>query len=461
MVGEDEEQDDLFAEQVPPTPAEVSYGRRGEQEQHPPGGQSQHGPTYQLHHPYLGQAPYQPAPYVQASGHQTGPGGTGGYGEQQLVAAPRQAREGSWSQQDMVDMVVKSMSMVQNVGENKKRKVGVDDHDEEEDLVKVRFENLTIEDDGENSISWEARSLRPYTGPLEKFWAKQPRVARPLRESFDTTFLRMDPVNGSVTLRDHDRGAQRTIKQYAKVNVRVTKTKAVISTSGFETHDVGLSKDFTECTGVYQIVSALWQYTTNLWMIRRDDYSGLLMLQVLHDVKFMLPVIIPRFPDKTRREEKQLEVLKYFIDEAFASNSQRGRAGKPPMQYEDYMRLVRSAAGKVFGGAGVAFALDAGNSPVEPYSGTAGPAMGSEYGPRGGRRGGLGRGGAVRGGAGGGVQVGASDTSGAAPAQVVFCRDWNNHKCTYGNKCKFQHKCDKVLPGGGFCGKNHKAAQTH
>ena len=52
--------------------------------------------------------------------------------------------------------------------------------------------------------------------------------------------------------------------------------------------------------------------------------------------------------------------------------------------------------------------------------------------------------------------------AGAAPAQGEFCRDWNNNsKCTYGNKCKYQHKCDKVLPGGGFCGKNHKAAQTH
>jgi hypothetical protein len=190
MAGDDEEKGDLFAEQIPFTPAEggcLTYGRMGGQEQNPPAGQSQHGPKVQLHQPYPGQAPYQPAPYVQASGHQAG---LGGYGqqEQQQVETHRQAGERSWSQQDMVDMVVKSMSMVQGNGENKKRKVGVDDHDEEEELVKIRFENLTIEDDGETCISWEARSLRPYTGPLEKFWAKQPRVARPLRESLDTSF---------------------------------------------------------------------------------------------------------------------------------------------------------------------------------------------------------------------------------------------------------------------------------
>ena len=227
MAGDDEEQGDLFAEQIPltPTGGSVTYGRMGGQEQHLPAGQSQHGPMVQLHHLHPGQVPYQPAPYVQAPGHQAG---LGGYGqqeqqqEQQQVATPRQA--GSWSQQDMVDMVIKSMTVAQGMGESKKRKVGVDDHDEEEELVKIRFENLTIEDDGETCISWEARSLRPYTGPLEKFWAMQPRVVRPLRESFDTTFLRMDPVNGSVTMRDHDRGALRTIKQYAKVNVRVTKT---------------------------------------------------------------------------------------------------------------------------------------------------------------------------------------------------------------------------------------------
>ena len=111
------------------------------------------------------------------------------------------------------------------MGERKKRKLGADDNDEEEEMVKVKFENLTREDDWENVISWEARSLQPYTGPLEPFWARQLRVVRPLRESFNTAFLKMDPVNGSVTLRDHDRGAQPTIKQYAKKNVRVRRPR--------------------------------------------------------------------------------------------------------------------------------------------------------------------------------------------------------------------------------------------
>ena len=139
------------------------------------------------------------------------------------------------------------------------------------------------------------------------------------------------------------------------------------------------------------------------------------MLQVLHDVKFMLPVVIPRYADKQQRDEKQLKLLQYFIDEALANNSQLGRAGKPPMVYEDYMRLVRSSAGKVFGGVGVAFLLDAGNSSVEPYSGTSGPARGSqEYETTGGRRE---RGGGSRGSGGGGGGAGGAGAGGGGAAK--------------------------------------------
>ena len=205
MAGDEEDQSDLFAEETPPAPAPPAAHVGATYGQYPPSGQYQSASAYltsnQNGHPHLsqGQALFQPVPQVSAIG------GGQGYGGGQLVVAARPEVQ-SWDPEKMVQLVVDSLTRVQGMGERKKRKLGVDDNDEEEEMVKVKFENLTIEDDGENFISWEARSLRPYTGPLEPFWARQPRVVRPLRESFDTAFLRMDPVNGSVTLRDHDRG---------------------------------------------------------------------------------------------------------------------------------------------------------------------------------------------------------------------------------------------------------------
>merc|ERR1719178_400765 len=88
----------------------------------------------------------------------------------------------------------------------KRRKEGVDDTDSEEPLVAVQLSGMDgMEVDGCTKICWPARLLAPYTGSLEAFWKAQPRVVHPLRESYASSFLRMDGVNATTTLRDHDR----------------------------------------------------------------------------------------------------------------------------------------------------------------------------------------------------------------------------------------------------------------
>ena len=211
--------------------------------------------------------------------------------------------QGFGSAQQLMDLVVGSVKKLNEVREpekKKKKKVGVDDEDEEEILTPVVFDLAKIsDDDGVDTICWEVRDkLRPYTGDLKEFWARQPRVVRPLREAIDADHLRLDGVNGTVTLRDHDRGAKRTIKQYAKANIQVARSKAYFTNVGHESHDVGLVKDYVECTGTYQIISALWQYAWNVWMIRRDDHSGFLMLAVLHHCKFFLPILVHKIKEE-------------------------------------------------------------------------------------------------------------------------------------------------------------------
>ena len=274
-----------------------------------------------------------------------------------------------FSVQDMITMV--STGVATAMERKKRKKEGVDDLDEEEPLVPVVLAGVDgVEDDGCTKLCWPARKLPPYTGTLETFWRAQPQVIRPLRESYDTSYLRMDTVNATTTLRDHDRGAKRTIKQYAKDNIRVTKTKAIITSSGFESHDVGLANNFAECTGVYQLISALWQYTTNLFVIRRDDFSGLLMLRVLHDIKFFLPFLNSIPLTKALKDAKQVEIVQHFIDTSLAENSTRGRAGRPPLVYEESLRMARSSAGLIFSGTGTSLGLDVGLDAfgLDPYS---------------------------------------------------------------------------------------------
>lgn len=350
-------------------------------------------------------------------------------------------------------------------GEVKKRKRDeVDDKDVEEPLVPVVFKGLDGEDDGINQICWDIRSrLRPYVGSQAEFWAKQPRVVRPLRESYDTSFLRLDPVNSQVTLRDHDRGATRTIKQYFKQNIRVERTKLVTGSQEYEANDVGLRRDYVESTRVYQIISGLWQYQTNLWMIRRDDHSAVLLLRLLHDVKFFLPTLLSKFPDKAIRDKKQLEVVNYFVDECMRQNSQRGRQGKEPLGYEDAMKVAKSALHNIYAGSGVGLSsdFDFDAYSFDPYTAGTGQEVvggGDEGIKKKKKKAGGGVGGGVGGGAGAGAQVAGAGAGGARAGAVGLtpCRQWNLGTCNW-VPCKFKHFCSKVEQGGNLCKGNHKA----
>lgn len=392
----------------------------------------------------------------------------------------------------------------------RKKKDCVDDNDEEEELEPVSFIDVKGEDDGQARICWDLRNgkLLPYNGGQKEFWERQPRVSHPIRESYLDSHLRLDPVNPQVTLRDHDRGAKRTIKQYAKVNFQVVKSSATIRSVGLESHDVGLAKDYEECTGAYQLVSALWQYAINLFLVRRDDYSGLVMLKVLHDVKFFQPVLMSKVVGKKQRDSKQVEVIRHFIDMSMERNSMMGKQGKPPLPYEELLKIARGAANLIYAGTGVGldWGVDTGTCSIDPYtladsssSGT--PDGNNNSGGGGGRsrngnqRGGGGQGGFGQGsvgqaggqggGQGGGRAAGGQGAQraggvGAGTSAVVggrsgvqWCKDWNRGACRYliagcmdsfkldlfrfPNACNYTHRCNKVLKDGTSCDKVHKA----
>lgn len=353
-------------------------------------------------------------------------------------------------------MVKRMHDMEGKPGKKKRRLDGVDDNDEEEDLIPVTFAHIEGEDDGQVKICWALRDgkLASFNGNQEEFWRRQPKVLHPIRESYPESHLRLDPVNPRVTLRDHDRGAKRTIKQYAKVNFRVVKSRATITPVGLDSHDVGLAREYEECTGAYQLVSALWQYAINLFLIRREDYSGLLLLKVLHDVKFFQPVLLSKVVGKKQRDAKQVEVMQHFIDEAMERNSMLGKQAKPPLSYEELLRIARASANLIYAGTGVGldWGVDTGTCGIDPYSlaegvtndsnnnsGKGGKGRGGGSGQGGGQGGGQGNGksGVASGGSGssgGSGFSGGSGSSGAAKnvrsiTHAQWCKDWNRGEC--------------------------------
>ena len=407
---------------------------------------------------------------------QQGGGGGHGYDEREQVAVEQIGEKLLTNLANLVATITDGAKNQMEEGNvRKKKKVGLDDMVEEEEVTPVVFEGLDGMDDAVNKICWEIRTkLRPFTGDWDKFWEKQPRVSHPVRESLDASFLRMDPVNGLVTMRDHDRGAPRKIKQYLKDNLRVTKTKAWVSNQGMEEHDIGLARNYVEPTGVYEVISAIYQYAINVWMIRRDDWSGLLMLKVLHDCKFFAPILISKIRTKAERDKKQLEVITWFADHVLELNSQRGRLQKSPLMYDDVRKIATSAANRIYSGSGVALGweMDMGACSFDPYTTAVEAGQEGLDGRRGGGggygrghwRGGRGRIGGGRGGYQGvagsqggqhqqlsGAPAGGSGQLGGVGNQNVAqgfsssrpCFDFNKGSCQYQN-CKFAHKCNKV-----------------
>ena len=71
----------------------------------------------------------------------------------------------------------------------------------------------------------------------------------------------------------------------------------------------------------------------NLFLVRRDDYSGLVILKVLHDVKYFQPVLMSKEVGKKQRETRlvaqqmQAEVLAASPESRAWVEMQVGRFG--------------------------------------------------------------------------------------------------------------------------------------
>ena len=196
-------------------------------------------------------------------------------------------------------------------------------------------------------------------------------------------------------------------------------------------------------------------------VIRRDDNSGVLLLRLLHDVKFFLPTLLAKFPDKATRDKKQLEVVTYFVDECLRQNSQRGRQGREPLGYEEALRVAKSSLHNIYSGSGVGLVgdYDSDACSFDPYTSGSDGQPGSDSlsrGKRSKKSGGSGSGAGGSGTGSGGSGSGSGGSGSGSGGGPLPCRDWNGGVCNW-SPCKFKHFCNKIVQGGGFCKALHKA----
>ena len=121
-------------------------------------------------------------------------------------------------------------SLVKQVGQDAKRKRDEEQEDDQEEPILVSFLGHDLRDNAHDIIDWEARSLRPYMGKQEEFWARQGRKCKPVLQNLKDKHLTKSPANPKLIAKLQDRGAEVTLKMFHFKNINVEHGHCTITT---------------------------------------------------------------------------------------------------------------------------------------------------------------------------------------------------------------------------------------
>ena len=330
------------------------------------------------------------------------------------------------------------------VGSGKRKKPDDDFEEHPEDLILVDVPNHHIKDDGAKVGDWVARSLKPWTGDQEELWKNKKRVSRPVLQDLKDGHLSRGYVNPRLVARLHDRGAELCLRQFFHKNANVTERKGKLKVDN-EANCAAYTYDYVEPQTVWECVDAIFHYVTALRSVRLEDYSGLVLLRALHDVRF--------FAGANKTDKAQAAMITKFVNYVFVQNSMRGRSLEPPLPYKETLEVAKRVMFEA-GHDGMSSVTG-----VEPYTGNRGATQNPTVNtPR--RQGNTT---VVRNPQQGGSGVSTKSFSDMSTAEKVArcCRDYNSAKgCSIPN-CKRPHICSKVLPSGQVCWKGGHTEITH
>ena len=186
------------------------------------------------------------------------------------------------------------------------RKRGREDEDgEEEPEAKsqpklIRVENHLLEDDAHTVLDWTVRnSVRPFNGGDQKlYWSKRVRKEVPVLEDLDIGHLTKSPINPLVIAKIHDRGCQTTAKQWLSSNYSVEEKGGKFK--AYDEKSAGaFMLNYDDAKGAWDAVDAIHNYGMVLAQVRPDDWSGRLLIHVLHVCRMFSH---PKFSDRVQKD---------------------------------------------------------------------------------------------------------------------------------------------------------------
>ena len=204
-------------------------------------------------------------------------------------------------------------AMATSVKSSNKRGRGEDDEETERSSKPklIRIENHLLEDDAHSIFDWKARLIRPFNGPDQSLlWANRPVKDTPVIEDIALSHLTKSPINPSVIAKIHDRGCQTTAKQWLSSNYSVEDKGGRIKLTNDKEAGAFLL-NYEEPKGVWEAMDAVHNYNMVLGQVRPEDYSGRLLLNVIHACRMFSH---PKFSDKMQRD-----LIMDFFDQVAAA----------------------------------------------------------------------------------------------------------------------------------------------
>ena len=198
-------------------------------------------------------------------------------------------------------------------------------------------------DNNHDVFAWAAR--RQYRQPNSepcKYWddAKYVLEVKPnLREGLYLTHLMPLGLSAKALSWGHDLVATVAVRYFthsqAMQGAKKKRSNIVIEEDEekMQSRVMSMAQEWAEVSGLTEIMEAVFNWSSVRFMTAPWDWSGILLLRVLHDVSF--------FTHASDSEDSQKAVAEKFIDEFLTQNRRRLMSGKPPLIYRKALLLAQ------------------------------------------------------------------------------------------------------------------------
>ena len=279
--------------------------------------------------------------------------------QRQNRTSPKSKRRKTGNSTSMSRIVMETMKETMKFCSRKKRKAEDSDSESDEDHNKPHMvdKQFHVKDNGHDILDYKVRnSLRTINAKPKRYFKHLAKKVEPALDCVEVDHLMADAVNPRVVKKLHNRAEKMELKYFDPDNLTVeTKApKTNFTARGGEVR-VDTYLDWAEPNNVWKCVNAVLNYCTLSYSIRRDDYSPMVLIRTLHEIRFFAACKTP---------EKQRKVLTSFVNAFFRRNENNARKNEPPLDFTDSLKLAENELKK--GNVG-------GNYyGIEPYGGSSG-----------------------------------------------------------------------------------------